>query len=584
MECFAGAAKSLVGLAVGVGKGAMRLGSHVRNRATPDLLTSQAGQPPKQTVISASTTVSEASVDDSLEPANNLPQGSAQHKPVSTQIVQAYVDSLSDVSSQLADVSSQAHSPGLTQPLQTQLKRVASTHVDAATVHLPVAFGMQSSAIKDWLLTYSGSPSEIASALQSFLTAQLGQSGHGAEAASWLYQQVLSAGSTCLASQATDVSRQRQYLDAAAEEVRQLSVQLKATDAIQQLTGGWNQGRQAEQNNEKVEALQKQIRQGGAPGAHAIQTPVSKKATDLDELSSSEDDDRADGAHDAFVLQLSARITQVQAYKFDPGQGDSILKDLTAKLEKVLKEKLSRLGDAPSHWRLISGTETCAAWKDVRKALKDSCDGRGLNAGHATECERYILAWAYLKNARDDHDSAKDRLASVLAGVKDLCNFDRSIHGWEDPGNDNFVAALAFIKQSSPPPDLKWSAPSAAVRTDDQAHADTKKKKRKQNVSTSEAVFLKKLNGQSVIPETDKKKSDERVRDRKVLPATKHRLEPATRHTGIERKVASAFESQQDAYTELAGQDRVSPSETRRTQLPPAPNLPLGDDDSSTGQ
>lgn len=444
MECLAGLGQWAVKLVAGRGRGAQRGENQGCDGAKDKKLTSQAGQLPNQTVLIPSTTVSEASVDGSLEPANDLPQGSAQHKPVSTQIVQAYVDRLSDVSSQLADVSLQSHSQGLTQPLQTQLKQVASTHVDAVTVHLPVAFGMPSSAIRDWLLAYSGPSSAIASALQSFLTAQLGQSGHGAEAASWLYQQVLSAGSTCLASQATDVSRQRQYLDAAADEVRQLSVQLNATDAIQQLTDGWNQGRQAEQNNEKVEALQKQIRQGGAPGAHPMKTPLlTKKAKDLDELSFEADRDAVETAHQAFIEELKIQIARARKHPINSQQCAEILDKLLGKLEDALQAKLAELGDPPSVWSTISNPSECSDWKALRDCLGD------------THSERYILAWARLTEARAGHSSAAGHLGGVLTRVKDFCSFERSIQEWDESSNDTFRAALQIIQSSNPPAALK---------------------------------------------------------------------------------------------------------------------------------
>ncbi len=618
MECFAGAAKSLVGLAVGVGKGAMRLGSHVRNRATPDLLTSQAGQPPKQTVLSASTTVSEASVDDSLEPANNLPQGSVQHQPVNTQIVQAYVDRLSDVSSQLADVSSQSHSQGLTQPLQTQLKRVASTHVDAATVHLPVAFGMQSSAIKDWLLTYSGSPSEIASALQSFLTTQLGQSGHGAEAANWLYQQVLSAGSTCLASQATDVSRQRQYLDAAAEEVRQLSVQLKATDAIQQLTGGWNQGRQAERANEKVQALQKQIGQGAAPGAHPMKTPLlTKKAKDLDELSFEADRDAVETAHQAFIEELKIQIARARKHPINSQQCAEILDKLLGKLEDALQAKLAELGDPPSVWSTISNPSECSDWKALRDCLGN------------THSERYILAWAMLTGARADHSSAAGELGGVLTNVKGLCSFERSIHEWDESSNDTFRAALQIIQSSNPPAALNRDLqpapaqdsgnPSKALGGGGNSNANELpapsgnssrvgtgapgKKKKKMNIFSPHIQEIQQ-NSKEVMGQNKETPLETGGTHRKSGGEAKLKVGSsngkgpsaktntndvaATYNASVEKgtkPIYEQFSKGMDALrAELLAGSAPTPAQTSKTQLPPALNLPLGDDDSSTGQ
>lgn len=473
MECFAGLGKAVVGVVAGIGSRAMRRATPDRNRAAPDRLIQQAGQLPRQTTLRESTQVRQAAVDDSLQPPPApLP---VQHVPVSTTVVTAYARNLTGVSAELSQLSSDAQHQGLTQPQQTELKRVASEHIDAVTHSLPAAFGMQPGAIKDWLLNYSGDPSAIASALRIHLTDQLGQSGHGAAAAQWLYQQVLSAGSTCLASQAAEPSRQRQYLEAAANEVRQLSTGLNATGVIQRLIAGWSQGRQAEQDNEKLWALQQQIRQDSVPGTAPTEIPVRTKVTELDDLSFEADQDAAVEAHEGFVMHLKSRIKQAENAEktgdFDHELLDSILTDLTGKLEKILEEKLSQLGKPSAIWRLIKEPNCCPDWGRVRTTLQSSCRDRRLPSSCGTECERYILAWTELTFTRLCIARGDQSLAQHLNGVNDLCSFEKPVEGWEQVDREEFSNALAIIQDNDPPENLYWEFESTQVQHLDTTHS-----------------------------------------------------------------------------------------------------------------
>lgn len=172
-----------------------------------------------------------------------------QPQPLSARerIVSAYADCLADVQGRLERCQSSA-------PQQVALQHAASAHVDAAIRRLPVAFGLQSDAIENWLTAYAGPADKLACNLLSFLITGLQSKGHGSDAANWLFQQVLTAGSTCLTAQAQDARAQGQYLGATVEELRRVRREFTGSTAVQDLLAGF-----AKPHNEPLIALRDHV-------------------------------------------------------------------------------------------------------------------------------------------------------------------------------------------------------------------------------------------------------------------------------------------------------------------------------------
>lgn len=199
-------------------------------------LVSGASQPPQELAKPGASPIAPVATAPSNGVAPPVP--SLQNKPVQSQpassreqIVSAYADRLADIQGKLETCHSSASQ-------HSTLQQAASSHVDAAIRRLPVAFGLKPHAIENWLKDYAGPSDKLACNLLSFLITELQSKGHGPDAAHWLFQQALTAGSTCLAAHAHDAHAQGQYLVATVEELRRVRQELIGPNTVRDLLAG----------------------------------------------------------------------------------------------------------------------------------------------------------------------------------------------------------------------------------------------------------------------------------------------------------------------------------------------------------
>lgn len=127
--------------------------------------------------------------------------------------LETYSTSLVDIDGQLRQLNSISG-----QSFDQAAKQVASNHVKVAIDQLPVAFGMQPDALRQWFLNTSAS-ADMSSKLRAFLEKELNALGHGPKAVAWLYDQIMAAGSTCLVNCASGMDRRKGYLERTVKEV-----------------------------------------------------------------------------------------------------------------------------------------------------------------------------------------------------------------------------------------------------------------------------------------------------------------------------------------------------------------------------
>lgn len=263
---------------------------------TEDRLAEQAREKPIKTDLSSSTSVSETDADDALEQAG---------KKVETRWPAA--SDLAHYGTTLTDeiIGGSTEHPGLQRAhqalsqtgfdpgsIQQYLADRADEHVAATIQHLPQSFGLPKEAIHEWL-RQSHKPDSIAADLKQFLTKLLARQGHGAAVADWLYQQILAAGSTCMAAQELEVEggnieRCKEYLQRTITEISGNASKFNNPALAANLLAQWHDAATARQkwDNERIQALSHrvQVRRENRPSrSHSLRQETTSATSMSDE-------------------------------------------------------------------------------------------------------------------------------------------------------------------------------------------------------------------------------------------------------------------------------------------------------------
>lgn len=149
--------------------------------------------------------------------------------------------------------------------LSTAIHEVARSHAKVVTEGLPHDLGLDPDVVHNWFLNEC-KPASAAVDFKRFLTTQLQAKGHGPQAADWLYQQMLAAGSTCMTALALDEGRPglcRQYGHAAMQEITANASTFSSPEKATALINGWKQdalaNQQTAKDNQAVLALLRQL-------------------------------------------------------------------------------------------------------------------------------------------------------------------------------------------------------------------------------------------------------------------------------------------------------------------------------------
>lgn len=237
---------------------------------TEDRLTEEARKKPqksKKTGLSSSTSVSETDADDSLEPAEKKseaqwpkPAELARYGKFLTNDIIGGTSSHAGLQGLLHDLSR----PGSDlEAMKPHLADHAGTHVRVTIEELPQDFGLPKNAIQQWL-RQSHKTDSMAADLKQFLTQELARQGHGAAVADWLYQQILAAGSTCMAAlelEGGNTERCQEYLQRAITEIRANAAQFNTPALATTLLARWQDADTArlKQDNERIQALSRWV-------------------------------------------------------------------------------------------------------------------------------------------------------------------------------------------------------------------------------------------------------------------------------------------------------------------------------------
>lgn len=237
---------------------------------TEDPLTEEARKKPqksKKTGLSSSTSVSETDADDSLEPAEKKseaqwpkPAELARYgKFLTNDIIGGTTEhpGLQRLCEDLAQSGSHFES------FKQRLADHAGTHAMVTIEELPQDFGLPKNAIQQWL-RQSHKTDSMAADLKQFLTQELARQGHGAAVADWLYQQILAAGSTCMAALELEdghIERCQEYLQRTITEIRANAAQFNTPALATTLLARWQDADTArlKQDNERIQALSRWV-------------------------------------------------------------------------------------------------------------------------------------------------------------------------------------------------------------------------------------------------------------------------------------------------------------------------------------
>lgn len=167
--------------------------------------------------------------------------------------------------------------------LSEAIHGVARSHAKAVTETLPRDLGLDPDVVRKWFLNEC-KPASAAVDLKRFLTTQLQAQGHGPQAADWLYQQMLAAGSTCMTALALDEGKPglcKQYGDAAIREITDLAQHFNTHSKATALIGGWKQSaggsRTAEEANRCISAVKTMLERQWSDTGDAVPTKTKKK-------------------------------------------------------------------------------------------------------------------------------------------------------------------------------------------------------------------------------------------------------------------------------------------------------------------